>query len=113
MARKGNTAGVFKGAHRGAFGKVGIGRKVNHFNSKMPGGNGTTKQGRVVVAGKQAVGNRVHPQHGGVTAGNSRRTPGGHAKPAQQPRKLPATSGSAVRGRSINNAQSVSPGGVA
>jgi hypothetical protein len=113
MAKKGKGVGAFKGAHSANRGKVGVGAKVNHFNSKMPGGNGATKKGRVVVAGKQAVGNRVHDQNGSVTAGNSRRTPGGHAKPRQTPRKLPATSGSAVRGRSINNAQSVSPGGVA
>jgi hypothetical protein len=60
MARKGNTAGVFKGAHKGAFGKVGIGRKVRHFNSKLPGGGGRPTSRRVVVRSNA----RGHGQHG-------------------------------------------------
>jgi hypothetical protein len=79
MAKAGNTAGVFKGAHRGAFGKVGIGRKVTHFNSKMPGGNGKTKQGRVVVRSNA----RAHGNNGFgvVTGGLNPNTPGRHPTP--------------------------------
>jgi hypothetical protein len=93
MARAGNTAGAFKGAHRGAFGKVGVGRKVATFNGKLPGGGGATKKGRVVVASNA----RGHGQ-GGLGTGivskaTSRKTPGGHAKPGQAPRALPAGKG--------------------
>jgi hypothetical protein len=76
MAKAGAKRGVFNGsAMKGNNNiKLGVGRKVSHFNSKLPGGGGTTNKGRVVVRSNA----RNHGQHGFgiVTKGGQNRAGG-------------------------------------
>jgi hypothetical protein len=78
MARKGMSKGAFGGARRGTgLVKVGVGAKVSHFNSKLPGGNGTVKSGRVVVSSNA----RGHGQHGfGIVTKGGAFRPGGSGR---------------------------------
>jgi hypothetical protein len=88
--RTGKSAGVFSGsAMKGNKGKVGIGKKVNHFNSGMPGGNGKVKSARVTIRSNA----RGHGKNGNgiVTGATSRRTPGSVSQPGQGHVSLPAT----------------------